>query len=101
MKFDELWTIHQEGFDSLQTQDAQTGNSQQHTNQGLTPAEYRSTAAAEGEEDHGPISKEKATAGTIIEFLKTHRQKGMNTAEIDNVISRLADLEQRLSSNIR
>ena len=99
MKFDELWTIHTEGFDSLQTQDMRTGNSNQ-MQQGLTPANYRSTAAAEGEEDHGPISKEKANCSSIIEFLKTHREKGMNTSEIDNVISKLADLERQLSSGI-
>jgi|TARA_R100001463_G_scaffold81188_2_gene135740 hypothetical protein len=99
MKFDDLWTIHTEGFDSLQTQDNRTGNSNQY-DQGLTPAEYRSTGAAEGEEDHGPVSKEKANASSIIELLKTHREKGMNTAEIDNVISKLADLERQLSASL-
>ena len=48
MKFEDLWTVHSEGFDSLQTQDSRTGNSQQNA-KSLSPELYRSTGAAEGE----------------------------------------------------
>jgi|TARA_R110000824_G_scaffold66592_1_gene172726 hypothetical protein len=101
MKFEDLWVIHTEGFDSLQTQDAQTGNSQQHTNQGLTPAQYRNTAAsAEGEEDEGPTSNEEANARSILEFLKTFRGKGMDANDVDLVISKLVDLERKLDTSL-
>ena len=101
MKFEDLWVIHTEGFDSLQTQDAQTGNSQQHTNQGLTPSEYRSTAAtAEGEEDAGPTSSEEANVRSILEYLRTFRGKGMDANDVDLVISKLVDLERKLDTSL-
>ena len=101
MKFEDLWTIHSEGFDSLQPQDMRPGNSQQHTNQGLTPDQYRNTAAsAEGEEDHGPTSREEANARSIIEFVSNFRGKGMSAADVDNVISKLVDLERKLDASL-
>ena len=81
MKFEDLWTIHAEGFDSLQTQDSQTGNSNQY-DKGLNPALYRSTGASEGEEDKpGSIEKNKLVA--VMDELKVYIRAGMTGGQVE------------------
>jgi hypothetical protein len=86
MKFDDLLKF--EGFDSMQTQDAQTGNSGQY-DKGLTPSEYRSTAASEYEEEK-PYSLEKNKLKQCMEELKT--AKSLEESQIKNLIGKLADV---------
>ena len=94
MKFEDLWTIHSEGFDSLQTQDMRTGNSQQH-DKGLSPELYRSTGAAEGEEDKpGSIEKNKLVA--VIDELKVYVRAGMTGGQVENIIGKLSDVHRSI-----
>ena len=86
MKFDDLLKF--EGFDSNQTQDAQTGNSDQYQ-KGLTPDQYRSTAASEYEEEK-PYSREKNKLKQCIEELQT--AKSLEDSQIKNLIHKLADV---------
>ena len=94
MKFDDL--IKFEGFDSLQTQDAQTGNSGQNPNpeQSLTPNEYRSGGMAEAEEEK-PYSLEKNKLKDCIIELKT--AKSLEQAQIKNLIGKLRDVFRHMN----
>jgi hypothetical protein len=89
MKFDDLLKF--EGFDSNQTQDAQTGNSGQNANPGnnLSPDQYRSTAASEYEEEK-PYSLEKNKLKHVMEELKA--AKSLEEAQIKTLIGKLADV---------
>ena len=94
MKFEDLWTIHAEGFDSLQTQDSQTGNSNQY-DKGLNPALYRSTGASEGEEDKpGSIEKNKLVA--VMDELKVYIRAGMTGGQVENIIGKLSDVHRSI-----
>ncbi len=86
MKFDDL--LRYEGFNSLQTQDARTGNSDQNV-KGLTPDQYRSTAAGEYEEEK-PLSIEKNKLKAIIDELKTAHS--LEKSQIDGFIGKLVDV---------
>ena len=94
MKFDDLLKVG-EGFDSLQTQDSQTGNSQQH-DKGLSPALYRSTGASEGEENEKPGSIEQNKLSHVIDELKVYVNAGMNGDQIRNIIGKLADVHRSI-----
>jgi len=87
MNFEQL-VAFKEGFDSLQTQDQQTGNSSQY-DKNLTPDEYRSTAASEYEEEK-PHSLEKNKLKQCIEELKT--AETLEKSQISNLIGKLADV---------
>lgn len=90
MDFDQLVKF-EEGFNTLGTQDARTGESGQNKNPGqsLTPDEYRSTAASEYEEEK-PYSREKNKLKQCMEELKT--AKSLEEAQIKNLIGKLADV---------
>jgi len=94
MKFDDL--VKFEGFDSLQTQDAQTGNSGQNPNpeQSLSPNEYRSGGMAEAEEEK-PYSLEKNKLKDCIIELKT--AKSLEEAQIRNLIGKLKDVFRHMN----
>jgi hypothetical protein len=87
MKFQDLYRFD-EGFDSLQTQDSQTGNSDQYQ-KGLTPDQYRSSGASEYEEEK-PYSIEKNKLKAVIEELKLC--KSMDKSQINTCIGKLADV---------
>lgn len=95
MKFEDLWTIHAEGFDSLQTQDSQTGNSNQY-DKGLNPALYRSTGASEGEENEKPGSIEKNKLVAVMDELKVYIRAGMNGGQVENIIGKLSDVHRSI-----
>ena len=87
MRFQDLYKFD-EGFDSLQTQDSQTGNSSQYEKD-LTPDQYRSNGMGEYEEDK-PLSLEKNKLKQCIEELKLC--KTLDKGQIDNFIGKLADV---------
>ena len=87
MNFQQLLKFS-EGFDSMQTQDSRTGNSDQYQ-KNLTPDEYRSTAASEYEEEK-PHSLEKNKLKHVMEELKT--AKSLEEAQIKTLIGKLADV---------
>lgn len=86
MKFDDL--LRYEDFNSLQTQDSRTGNSDQNV-KGLTPDQYRSSAAGEYEEEK-PLSLEKNKLKAVISELKTAQY--LELSQIKGLISKLADV---------
>jgi len=96
MEFEQLFKFA-EGFDSMQTQDGQTGNSGQNANPGnnLSPDQYRSTAASEYEEDK-PFSKEKNELNSVIEMCKTFKS-GMSKPDVDRVIHQLNDILRKMN----
>jgi hypothetical protein len=94
MKFDDLLKVS-EGFDSLQTQDSQTGNSNQ-IDKGLSPALYRSTGASEGEENEKPGSIEKNKLVAVIDELKVYVRAGMTGGQVENIIGKLSDVHRSI-----